>query len=234
MGNQFTMTPAAAPAQGMTLQEARKWVRFYARDAAGSKSAYQDEDVDRALAAVGEQFCRVTTCNRRADSVAIAAGDAAVDLASLGAGFHPERVVSAMVVGSACALRRPTWADLQRKAAECPAPGRPAEIAWEAPGGAQVWPTPDADYTLKVQWWEPFTTWTPGVDDATAATITLNCRPDYLVQWLPFGPTAMLQHNEPDMAYASESWQKYLAVEAKLRGAGALGARTLTRRKACW
>jgi hypothetical protein len=218
----------------MTLQEARKWVRYYARDAAGADTEYGDEAIDFALMSVGEQFCRVTRCNRRVDPVTLASGNATVDLTPLGPGFHPERIISAYTAGDADPMDRPDWEELLRLQVTRGGTGRPRALAFEAPAVAGVWPTPDAAYTLRLRWWEPFTSWAPGVDDATSATVTLNCRPDYLIQILPFGPTALLQHNDPQMAYASESWKKYLAKELELKGAGSLGAQTTRRTMARW
>lgn len=220
---------------GMTLSQARDWVRFYARDAAGDDSAYEDNVIDFAIQAVLEQFCRVTKCVRGVSDVDVLEGVATVDTSGL-SGFHPERIVNARIDGQANPLNRPDYTELVRLQQTQGGTGCPTSLAFDDgvtdEGGLHY--TPDADYTLKLSWYQPFTTWTPGVDSATADAIVLNCPPDLLLRVLPFGPPSMLQHTDPKMRYASESWKKYLLVEEELRGAKLQGARTVRRNMAQW
>jgi hypothetical protein len=93
-----------------------------------------------------------------------------------------------------------------------------------------VWPLPGGAYSFYLRWTQPLTSFTPGT--ATPTSVTLNIADALLEQILPYGPPALLQHNEPEHAYASESWKKYLEVEARLRGSGRLGQTGLRARAA--
>jgi hypothetical protein len=225
-GGVSTAPPAAAA--GMTLSEARAYVGQFARNA-GGEDVYSLADKDRAIRLVGEQFCRVTRCLPRVDAVALTAGSAVAPVASIGGAFRPERLVGARLAGASGTLALCGWDPLQDLLADRPATGKPAKLAFEDPATANVYPTPDANYTVRVRWWQPFTSWTPGVASVVADGITLNVPADLLAQILPYGPPAVLQHNVPEHRYASESWRKYLAIEAGLRGANNLGVRVFDR-----
>lgn len=223
----------AAPMEGghdvdlalaLTAYDARQYTRQFARNA-GSSAEYADADVDRAVMTVLERFCRLTRCLSRADTATLTAADTAVDLTALGDGFDARRLVDAFAAGVACALRQVGYPELHRRAVECPRTGKPELIAFLDAQTAAVYPTPDAGYTLTLRWWEPFTVWAPGCSDTIAKGIFLNARRDHLIQILPWGPPPVLQHNEKEHAYATESWQKYLEFEQGFLGGGNLGER---------
>lgn len=215
----------------MTLTTARGWVRQFARNA-GSSTMYPNDMIDRAIQAVGEDFLRETKAVVQVDSVAVTLATASVDVSGLAVGFAPERLIAAYLSGQAGALDLIGFDALTELQVETPTTGAPSALAFEDSSTVSVWPTPDAAYTLRLRWWVPFTTWTPGVDTATADTIHLNIRPDHLLKILPDGAPAMLQHNEKEMGYATASWARYVAERQKLRGAGSLGAKFLDRRRA--
>ncbi len=225
-GGVSTAPPAAAA--GMTLTEARSYVGQFARNA-GGEAVYSLADKDRAIRLVGEQFCRVTRCLPRVDAVPLTAGSAVAPVASIGGAFRPERLIGARLLGESGALALCGWDPLQDLLAERPATGRPTKLAFEDPATANVYPTPNDHYTMRVRWWQPFTAWTPGVASVVADGIVLNVPADLLVQILPYGPPAVLQHNVPEHRYASESWRKYLEIEARLRGSNNLGVRVFDR-----
>ena len=62
---------------------------------------------------------------------------------------------------------------------------------------------------------------------------TLNVEDAYLQsEFLMFGVPALLQHADPEKGYSTDSWQKYLAFEANIRGrVGGLGARLMLRNR---
>jgi hypothetical protein len=105
--------------------------------------------------------------------------------------------------------------------------GNPPAAGWGGNFQVEIYPTNDAVRTLTARFWLPFTQWTPG----TASAVQFNLPDDILAEILPFGPTALLQHNEPEHAYATPAGQKYLEIEASFMGAGILGKKVAIRRK---
>ena len=213
---------------GMNLTTARLWVRQFARNA-GDSSVYSDTDIDRAIYTVGERFARMTRCVRTASSVDLTADDATVDFSGV-TGFLPEQIISAYVLTEANAVAVVKWEDLYQKQINTPTGNDPCqrrELAFETPTIANIWPAPTEDGTLRVRWWETFTTWTLGVADGTSTTFNL---PDqYLTEILTYGAPACLQHNSEEHGYMGESWKKYLEFEQRMMGAGNLGARSARR-----
>lgn len=218
-------SPGAAA--GMSLTTARLWARQFARNA-GSSTEYSNTDVDHALIVVGEQFARVTRCVRAAGSVALAAHSAVADFSGLTA-FRPERILTAHILTKQCELEITDWQHLYKKQIECASEGAPRVLAFETWTTANVWPTPNVDLSLRIQYWQPFTNWTPGM--AGDAAISFNLPDDYMTQILTYGVPATLQHNEPEHRYASESWKKYLEFEQRMMGAGNLGSKVLIRER---
>ncbi len=210
---------------GMTLTAARAWVRQFARSGAAS-SQYSDTDIDHAIMVVGEQFARITKCARAAETVALAAHSAVADVSGLTL-FRPERIMDANILTKECPVEIVDWQHLYQRQIECTSEGTPELLAFETWTTANVWPTPNVALSLRLRWWQPFTSWTAGT--AEDASITFNLPDDFMTQILTYGVTATLQHNEPSHKFASESWQKYLAFEQKMMGAGNLGAKVVIR-----
>lgn len=218
---------AVAVAAGMSLTDARAWVKQFARNA-DNPDSYTVADVDRALFTVGQRFCRKTKCVRAAGNVALTAASGSADVSGLTL-FLPERLLSGTIVDAPEPLELVGWEALYRKRVDCPSQGTPTELAFETEVTAGVWRTPKVDATLRLYWWQPFTSWTLGTGSPNAVTFNL---PDaYLGEILTYGVTALLQHNEPQNQYASESWQKYLAFEQEMMGAGNLAVREINRRR---
>lgn len=225
-------TPVAADATaglGMTVTEARDWITQFLRSGAAT-SDYSAADKDRGLITVCEQFARMTRCVQVAGTVALTAASAVADCSGLTT-FRPERIMSAHLVTKACELQLPGFEDVHRRQIECPRSGAPERLAFETTTATSgiVYPTPDVNYNLRIKWWEPMITFTPGT--VTPDAITLNIPRDYLPQILSLGVPSALQANHPSHGYAGESWKKYLAYEAAMAGAGNTGARVLVRER---
>jgi len=207
----------------VNLSTARTWVRQYARNA-GDSSMYSDADIDRAIATVGNRFVRETRCLKTTDSLALTTSSSA--LPSLPTGFRAERSIRAWVLLAGVAkgtLQFPLHSDLVEAQIRRARTGLPMFIAFDSWTTGEVYPTPDQDYTVKLQWQQFFTTLAP--DGSTDGATTLNLPDDWLAEILPYGPTAVLQHNEKEMKYAAETWQKYLDFELRMKDAGNLGAK---------
>lgn len=222
----FGVTAAGSPEAGMTLTTARAWVRQFARNA-GSSAMYSNEMIDRALQSVGNRFCRVTRCLPRLDGLELTADAADVPISDLAGTFRPEHLIRAYLEGYSGALELVDFNDLADLQADEASSAQPTKLAFSSPREARVYPTPDVDYTLQVRWWQPFTIWTAGT--AAPDDVTLNIPEEILTEILPYGPTSILQHNEPEMKYAAQSWQKYLEVETRMKGSGSLAARLVSR-----
>lgn len=206
----------------MTITEARNWCRQFARNASDS-TMYADAYVDRAIQAACDDFIRETRCTRAYTGGAVANGD--TDVTGLPSLFRPELLLRAWVLETFCDLEPLSVTDwLEKQRCSSTATGSPESITWLDRTTPVVYPIADADYTIKIQWLEPLTVWTAG--DGTAGATTLNLPDDWLRTILGFGATALMQHDEPEQAYASTSWAQYLAFRNSLRGTGGLGYST--------
>lgn len=205
----------------MLVSTAQSYVRQFARNA-GDSTMYTDADVDRAIQLVGQRFCRVTRCVKTLSSLTLTAASAA--LPAFPTGFTPKHLIRAYIADNP-ALRITDTDTLRRQRDRMARSDVPELVAFDSTTTGEVFPTPDTGYTLKFLWWEAFTTWTPG----STPTTLLNVPDDLLIEWLPFGPPAVLQGNEPEHKYAGPMWQRYLEVENSLRDGGTLGVRTVDR-----
>ena len=200
----------------MNLTDARTIVRQFARNA-GDSSVYTDAEIDRAILFVGNRFCRIAKPLKDSQSVTVTATTGAVALSSL-TYFRPERMIDFLVTGYADPLSLVDYSEYHRRYNEGgTGTGRPEIIAMEDNDGtfaAVVYPAPSTSTAAKVRYWLPFTSWTPG---ASGSGVTLNLPDEVLYEILPVGPVAILQHNQPEQAYASASWRAYLEIESMMR-----------------
>lgn len=208
-----------------TLSDARLWVRQFARNAQSS-SMYSDSDVDRAIMTVGDDFVWKTNATRTLSSLSIISGTSTIT-SGFATGFVPERILRAYIA---------TYNDLTITTHETVlrllkdnaiSAGTPTHLGFYSTTALEMYPTPDANYTLKVLWVPPFSSFTVGTGSPTG--VTFNLPDEYLRVMWTYGAPAMLQHNEPEHAYASESWKKYEEFRNRLVGAGGLGARSQAR-----
>jgi hypothetical protein len=223
------MPDVSAPT-GMSLTQARAWVRQFARNA-GSSTMYANEDVDRAIMFVGDRFCRMTRALKKyASSELLATSDPDIDFTGL-TRFRPNQLVSAHIDGEEDPLEVVEWAALLEEIDEDDSEGVPTLLAFADWTTAKVHKTPDDDYTLHVRWWDRFSLDIADVGTATPGSVVLNIPTDWLTEILTYGVPAALQHHEPEHMYASQSWAKYLEFENRMKGAGGLGVRAVTRKK---
>jgi hypothetical protein len=224
------MSDASAPAADsgdlMTVDEARTYVRQFAQNA-GDSSVYSVADIDRAILTVGEDFVRITRCIPATATVALAEGSADVDLSDID-NFRPTRLSRAWIDDyPALSIQDIQTVRYRRNCSD--ASGRPTTIGFSSWTAGQVWPRPDADYTLNLAWFAPFTTWTPGISQSVAQETTINLPADWLRQVLATGVPAMLQMHENEHPYTGPAWQQYLQLRSEVRGMGSLGAKVVYR-----
>jgi hypothetical protein len=200
----------------MNLTEARAFVRQFARNA-GDSGMYPDSEIDRAIQTVCDDFIDYVRCTRTTTALALTAGSSS--LPALPSLFRPERLLRAWIPAKGV-LDKLGHGDLLKLQIDEGNTGLPQFVAFDSFSTGEVYPTPEAGsaYSLKIQWYEPLTVWTPGGADPG----TLNLPDDYLRQILIYGATATLQHNEPEHKFASESWKKYLAYRLQMHGRGGL------------
>lgn len=214
----------------MKLYEARQWVRQFATNA--GESNYTPEKIDRAIQHVGGRWCRITKAVKTTSTVALTAGNPVADLAALtAAGFGTYRIYTQYLAsgGSGEELVTVGYGAIQRNLAQYPTSGVPTMLAFRDNAYAKVYPIPDVNYTVEIRWWQPFTAWVAGLNDAGAQALDLNIPDAALQEILPFGPPAVLQHNEPEKAYASATWQRYLAIEQEHKLFGSSGVQVVDR-----
>jgi hypothetical protein len=205
----WSTTLVAASAAGMGIIECRTLVRRYAKEA-GSSAVYSDADIDSAIEFVGTRFCRMTHYLQGTGTIALTAASASAD-ATLLTTFKPERLLYALCSTAYAPMEVIPYPQLWTMARQSQS-GIPQYLAFSSETAGAVYPTPSANATITVAFWEMFTVATP------------NLPRHVLIEAIPCGATAILQHSNPEMAYASASWAQYLAVEASYIGANSRGA----------
>ena len=165
----------------MNLVEARKTLMDSVLHA--DANSFAEDKQDRALRYAFERFMRETKIARTVASITIASGASTLDVTATATDFRPECIVAAPYISAENVMLQVVGFDnlIQRKNTSGTTTGTPEMIAWLAPATGHIFPTADAQYTLSVPYWQPFTSFTPG----TKANPTLNC-PDrwaYDVIW---------------------------------------------------
>jgi len=206
-----------------TLTEARSWIRQFSRNA-GDSSMYSDTDIDRAIAAIGDDFVWTTRCLRSQFTLSTVASTTTISGASAPAGFLPQRIIRVWIAdqGPIVIIDHES---LMAKRVKSDIDGAPQFLAYLTTAqtdSPEAYPTPDAVYTVNFLYVPPFTTFTIGTSSPNA--VTFNLPDDYLRVIFTYGVPAMLQHNEPEHGFAGESWKKYTTFRDMVKGTGGLGA----------
>ena len=209
----------------MTISEARDFVRQFARNA-GDSSIYSDADVDRAVMAAGDYFVQQTQATRTSGTVSLSTSTASFSLSSL-TDFRPERVLRAHIAGVTNLAAVGPDELLALQTGYPGETGVPTHVAFTSWAAGEVFPVPTAAAALTLTYVQPMTSWTAGATNVGSTSI--NLPNDWARQVMAYGAPALLQHNVPEAAYASQSWQKFTVFVGSLRGAGSFGAKRLTR-----
>jgi hypothetical protein len=182
----------------MKISEARTCLRVNAANA-GDSNQYEDDAIDSAIRTVGDDLARRTDATLTATAITLTEASDVVPLVHAdfreerlrsalldGSNVQVDVVVSnGGNIGGLVAGREGGWRSGQALKAELDlwsieelsekalayrdVTGQPVAIAFETPVTARVFPTPDDDYSLRVRWVTPFTSWYSGVALATAS-----------------------------------------------------------------
>lgn len=187
----------------MSLATARDFVRQFARNA-GDSTSYIDSDIDRAIHMAGSHWCQSTKNRRTTATLSLSSGSRS--LPAFPAGFRPDLMTRAWIAYSATSvapnLELIGYDDLDTRPTSS---GTPSCIAFTTTSTGIVYPTPSDNLTLNVEYVLPFPTWTYG----TTSTVTFDLPDEDMLPIVALGAPAILQHNEPEHAYASAAWQQF-------------------------
>jgi hypothetical protein len=212
----------------MTLTEARAYLARLTRSGADD-GRYTATDYDLALADVGHKFCRDTRIVRAAATCTVADGDGTVTGFGSITGFRPERLISARVRDTDAEddLIITSARTIANKTAEDATEGIPTHLGFSTHVLAEVWPVPDAAYTIDVYTWTPFVSFTPGT--ATPGSVTINIPDDLVYDVLRFAADYAMrtQITDRQMFFAAQGAFAQFIRETKGRGsvAGQLAIR---------
>lgn len=165
----------------MDLVEARKVLMDSVLHA--DANAFDVDKQDRALRVSFERFMRETKIARTVGSVTIANAATTLDVTATLTDFRPECLTSAPYISAENVQLQVVSFDclLTRKNTSGTTSGTPELIAWLSPSLGHLFPTADAQYTLSVPYWQPFTAFTPGTK--TNPTLNVPDRWAYDVIW---------------------------------------------------
>lgn len=211
-----------------TVSQARERVRRNVRDG-NDTTTITDVDVDNALQEAGRRLCRDARCLVQVSSVTITSASTSFPVTTpLTLGFHPERIIDCHLVGEERPLRFVDWPTLVAYADRDTASGVPELLAFQDAASAGIlWPTPNANYTAKLRWFLPFTSWTAGDSGANATTLNL---PDELLDVvIRLGAPALIKFPTAEKLFSSTLWKLFMEEVQRLRSAGRMGVREVIR-----
>lgn len=222
----------------MTITEARLWVRGAVRDAGGDSTVYLDIDVDRAILEAGDHFLRETRYVKKTDNVAITAGSTAFPTTiPIASGFLPERVIDVWITGEETPLQLVDYPVVARQAARDTSADVPTLLAFlSTTGDGLLWPEPDAAYTAKLRYWQPFGVtvatvfsegWTAGTTTAGTLAGTLNIPDSIIRPVLTLGAAGILKTPSKENGYGETTRKEFEAYCTRMKGAGNLGSRVI-------
>jgi hypothetical protein len=200
----------------MTQTEAIALARECGRSLGGASIA--DAIVLRAIQAIGDVFVRIARVPVTTSDVTVTAATAAVSLTGL-TGFRPEFLLRCWI-GDGDDLDRVDHSAMRERRRTDAETGTPDSIAFLTWTGAEVYPTPTANATLKVQWVPPF----------TISAESCNVPDDLLRNAIRHGAPVALQMTDPDQLWTDKKGAEFRAWCETCRSAGTMGANVCIRR----
>jgi hypothetical protein len=204
----------------MNLSTARLWLKGEARNA-GDSSSYDESDYDRALILAMQDFNRRCRFLQTTSDVAITAGAVTLGTLPVATGFRPALALRAWVPAKG-RVKLIDYPALLYKAVNDTGTGYPRYVAFKSWSAGEVWPTPDANYVLKLLWLSPITLWTPG---APGDAITLDLPDEVLPGIIATGGVYHLQANQTD-GIADKARREFEQYIIENMGRGGLGGST--------
>lgn len=192
----------------MNLTEARSTVVNGALHVAENDGQYGPAEIDRAIRFVGNDFVTATHCTTGVVAVTLESGSHVIDLTTHTGleNFVIPNFLSADIDGE-FVDRVPAWtAKRYFQQSKTPA-GQPVFVGFDSPKRVWLYPEPDAQYTLHIQWWAPFTAWTAGTDESDA--VELNIPAQHIDGVLRFGAATAMVYADPNSLYTQTGWQQY-------------------------
>jgi len=164
--------------------------------AAGTFGTPDSPVVHRACRYAVNRWLRDTKCSRTSADVTITDGSTTVNIVTTAADFEPACLTGPISITAANELISIVdyTAILSRRNTGGSATGKPRLLAFVSATEAQFFPEADANYTIKVPYWRPKATFTPG---ATGSGVTIHI-PDTYIGDIALGALAYLNIEFPD------------------------------------
>lgn len=229
-----SVVSASVNPQDCTIGRLVTVLRVAARNAGindADDDVYDLTEKHLAIRDILDHFIRQTRCTRQVDTVTAEEDDQYVDFSVI-PGFHPERILRTWIEDEA-PIKVYDILEVNEQRRVCEEDGAPTMIAFDEPDSGILWPTPDADYDINVQWYPPLVPFAPG-DDATETTdLIVNIPADMAYYAVRTGGVCLLQFNQIEhIPITNPLWTRYLSYVQQCRGAGFMGARSSQRKSA--
>ena len=153
----------------MTLTQARSYVRQWLRGESGV--AFNAAEYDRALLTQGDDFIRRARFGVQVSTLVIS--DSTEALPTFPTGFRPDRFLSAWLIDSdsvpVAQLSLISQLELrERQFQHGVSDSIPEYLAFLTNTTGELYPAPNAAYTMKLEWLPFFDSWTEGIAQTTA------------------------------------------------------------------
>jgi len=215
--NNFTTTAASGSSTGLiSLTEARAYVIDSILHV--PNGSYSNEKIDRAIQFAGQRFMMETLCVQKQASITLTSGVREVDIQAQAPDFNYPMFSRCHTLDGVYlkTMKRENYAQIQRAYANNEQTGRPHTIGFYTNSSGLLFPKPDAEYTMILQYAEPFVNWTPG---ASGSSVTLNIPAIYVrdVLWLGVG-TALVYGENYSNFYATRGWSEFKEYIKTVKG----------------
>jgi hypothetical protein len=215
--NNFTTTAAAGSSTGLiSLTEAREIVLNSVLHV--PNGSYSNEKIDRAIQFAGRLFMRETLCVQKQASITLAADEREVDVQAQAPDFNYWMFSRCHIADGVYLknMKRGDYARIQRAYENSEQTGRPHTIGFNTNSSGLLFPKPTEEYTMILQYAEPFVDWTPG---ASGSSVTINIPADFVrdVLWFGAGTSLIFGENYQNF-YPTKGWGYFMQLVKDVKG----------------
>lgn len=202
----------------ITLDDAMTEVRrgaLHVSDVDDETGAYDNNQVQRAIRAIGHDLVIHTRCTLTTTDVSLSSGSHIVNLRNTSGldNFEGTHFITADISGYR--VERAPLSAIKRKYEGVTPTGRPKWIAFETPTRAWLYFEPNEAMTLSVAHTPPFTSFT--IDTDSPEDVTFNVSDEIMLSGvLRYGAAALLVYGDPQSLYTTEAGGRYINLRNQI------------------
>lgn len=217
LGNALS-TPGSGTGNYMTLDTARSILTNSVLHVGAS--SYTAAKLDNAIMICGNYFVEQTKCAKSTFTITTVNGTKTFNPTTTAADFEPDNVLNADI--SDWPVLVTPWRNISmRYGGGSAESGKPRYMGFRSRTEGIFYPTPDDAYSLNINYWLPFTSWTAGTGSPGSVTLNIPQRFMYQVLWYGAGPS--LISGQAGTTALDNAWRKFEDWVERCKGASTTG-----------